>query len=157
MKKIIGLTVLITLACAGLIFAQQGKGFGPGQEYPKDNKHPGYNSRNFNNAERPRVQGTWGPSIIEIKEIAGEIVIKDNDFPAIKSGRDEVKIMLPADAIKALKLTTGSKISIKGFELPAPNWSITGEKIVRVFELQYEGRKFLVHGRGPGMGGGFGI
>jgi hypothetical protein len=85
-------------------------------------------------------------SISEVKEISGELVVRENEFPAIKSGKEEISVMIPYDAIDALKMKTGSKVSVKGALVPAQNWNITGEQLLRVFELEYEGKKYLVHG-----------
>ena len=147
MKKIIGMIVLITLAGAGFVAAQDkesGKSKCPKREHnKKEFKH----EKNFKGNKNHEMKGP-GFSIIEIKEISGEIVVKENELPSIKSGNDEIKILLPLDAIQTLKLNTGSKISIKGIELPAFKKGETDKKVIKVFELQYEGKKFMVFGRG---------
>ncbi|MCL2480562.1 MAG: hypothetical protein FWF38_02510 [Spirochaetaceae bacterium] len=139
MKKIIGLIVLITLIGTGFVFAH---GKESGEPHKKQPNYKNSKEKKHNMMKAP------GSAIIEIKEISGEIVVKDNDRHIIKSGKDEIKIILSSDAIQALKLNTGSKISIKGIELPAFKQNKTDEKIIKVFELQYDGRKFLVLGKG---------
>ena len=146
MKKIIVLTVLIAVLAAGFVSAQGYYGAGPksgaggrNQDTEKTYGGPGM------------MGGTGFSSIAEIRELSGELVVRENDFPAIKTGKDEISVTIPADAIDALKLKTGSKITVKGIEMPARNWNITGEKLIRVFELGYDGKKYSVMG-GP-MGG----
>jgi len=131
MKKIIGLIVLITMLGTGFVLAH-------------DKESGEQNKKQKIKGEKHHMMKAHGPSLIEIKEISGEIIIKDNDLPLIKSGKDEIKILLFSDAIQTLKLTTGSKISIKGIELPSFKKNKTNEKIIKIFELQYDGRKFLV-------------
>ena len=159
MKKIIGLIVLITLAGTGLVFAHEGadKRPWPPQDAGKYYKKQPNFEKNFN-CKRPQMgenhrYSLIESSLLEIKEITGEIIVKDNEFPAIKSGENEIKIMLHPDAIKSLNLNSGSKISIKGIELPALNRDVTGGKIIKVFELQYNERKFLVLGKKSGKYG----
>jgi hypothetical protein len=148
MKKIIGLIVLITVIGTGFAFAhdkKSGKQHYHQKEYSK--KYEKYH-KNF----KCYKTNAPGFSIIEIKELSGEILLSDNTLPVIKSGNDEIKIILPRHVIQTLKLNSGSKISIKGVELPARRTEAAGEKIIKVFELQHDGRKFMVWGghRKPG-------
>ena len=143
MKKIIVLILFITLTGTGFIFAH-------GNDFGKSHKKQPNFHKEFEGKKHNKMMKAPGCSLIEIKEISGEIVVKEKDFPAIKSGKDEVKIILPPDVIEILKLNTGSKISIKGIELPVLKKNETDEKMIKVFELQYDGRKFMVLGKGPG-------
>ena len=152
MKKIIVLAVLIILVAAGFAAAQGYYGPGRSQDFSRGP------SGRFDSDSRPYFQGRPGMggmgSISEVKEICGELVVRENEFPAIKSGKEEISVMIPYDAIDALKMKTGSKVSVKGALVPAQNWNITGEKLLRVFELEYEGKKYLVHGGAAGAHGG---
>ena len=143
MKKIIGLILAITLTATGFIFAH-------GNDFGKPHKKQQNFHKEFKGKKHNKMMKAPGCSLIEIKEISGEIVVKEKDFPAIKSENRETKIMLPPDVVETLKLNTGSKISIKGIELPAFKKSETDEKMIKVFELQYDGRKFMVFNKGPG-------
>ena len=149
MKKIIGLMILITLATAGFVFAE-GKGSSQAKDSRKEhNKKESNHNKNFKGKQHMMRAPQF--SYIEIKEISGEIVIKENDHPTIKSGNNEVKIMLSPSVIQNLKLSTGSKISVKGVEVPALKKNSTDEKIIKVFELQYDERKFLIPPGNAGM------
>ena len=143
MKKIIGLILVITLTGTGFIFAH-------GNDSGKHHKKQSDFHKDFKEKKHNRMMHFGGPSLIEIKELTGEIVVKEKDFSAIKSENKEIKIMLPPDVIKTLQLNTGSKISVKGIELPDFKKNETDEKIIKVFELQYDGRKFMVFNKGPG-------
>jgi len=142
MKKIIGLIIFITLIGTNSVFAQGKESGEPNKKQP--------NSKNYKEKKHHLMKAPKS-SFIEIKEITGEIIVKENDRHIIKSGKDEVKIMLSSDVIQSLKLNTGSNISIKGVEFRAFKQKTQGENIVKVFELQYDGRKFLVlNGKKPG-------
>ncbi len=146
MKKIIILAVLIAVLATGFAAAQGFRNDGPG--------YGRYSENDRNNSGWFGDRNGFGmmQSITEVKTLSGELVIRENDFPALKTGKEEIAITLPADAIEDLKMKNGSKLTVKGIEVPAGNWSITGEKILKVFELEFEGKEYLVHG-GMGMPG----
>ncbi|MCL2792040.1 MAG: hypothetical protein FWD87_03020 [Spirochaetaceae bacterium] len=131
MKKIIGLIVLITLIGAGFAFA-----------HGKDSERSNRKSK----GERHQMTKTPRHSLLEIREISGIITVRNSNFHVIRSGGEDVRVILPLSAIQALKLNTGSQVSVKGIEVPAPRRGERNERIVRVFELQYDERKFLVLG-----------
>ena len=135
MKKIIGVIIVITLIGAGFLFAD---GKESRETHKKQPNFKSFREKKHNMMKAPRS------SFVEIREITGEIVVKENDRHIIKSGKDEVKIVLSSDVIQSLKLNTGSNISIKGIEFRALKSKTPEEKIVKVFELQYDGRRFLV-------------
>jgi hypothetical protein len=162
MKKTIFLAVLIIFVAAGFAAAQgyyaPGRNNEPGTAYRRSQDSGRRPSGRVYRDARPYFQGNPGmggmSSISETKEISGELVVKENEFPAIKSGKEEISVMIPYNAIDALKMKTGSKVSVKGAFVPAQNWNITGEKLLKVFELEYEGKKYLVHGGSAGTRSG---
>ncbi|MDX9800416.1 MAG: hypothetical protein RBT69_03655 [Spirochaetia bacterium] len=170
MKKMIVLSVLLAVLAVGFVSADARPGMrGPGnfdnsRNYSgrfTDEGRQGRGGYMMDNERFGRMgSGSGVSSFAEIKEVSGELVLKDDDFPAIKTGKEVMEITLSEDAIEALKMTNGSKLKIKGFEVPGRNWSITGEKLFRIFEFEYEGKKYVSHGMGGksgrrGMMGGF--
>ncbi len=161
MKKIILFTVLLAVLAAGFVSADGWPG-NKGSWNNNDNRnYSGRGGYMMDYGNSPCIgNGPGFSSFTELKEVSGEIVLNEDDFPAIKTGKDVMTITLPADAIEALKIKTGSKITAKGVEMPGRNWSITGEKLFRIFEFEYEGKTYITHGMGGrpergGMRGGF--
>ena len=135
MKKLFLMIAVIVLISAGTVSAQGFYGRG---------------SDNSSDRMPPAAGFQRGPGVVEVKNITGELVINDeNDFPKIRAGREELTLMMPYSAVEDLKLKTGSKISVKGFEVPDRSWSVTGEKAFKVMELGYEGKTYM-------LGGGYG-
>ncbi|MCL2294962.1 MAG: hypothetical protein FWC36_08885 [Spirochaetes bacterium] len=141
MKKIIGLMVLITLIGTTSVFAH-----GRESRCCRDSRE----SRNPHGARQAHRQTNQhhtmhppGVHVIEVREITGEIIIRDNNRHIIKSGDKETRIILSSDAIQTLGLENGSVISVKGIVMPTRR-TPAAERTIRVFEVQHDGRKFLV-------------
>ena len=160
MKKIIGLILLITLIGVSSVFAHSKESGRPNDRRSNDNR------THYHKKQSPQMMRA--PLFMEIKEITGEIVVRERNFHVIKSEGEEIRIILPLATIRALNLTTGSKISIKGVEVRGRDMEVAsratagcrneardmrrsekGAKAVRVFELQYDGRKFMIFGNQP--------
>ena len=161
MKKIILLTVLLAVLAAGFVLAD-GRPGNKGAWNNNDNRsYSGRGGYMMDNDNFSRLgNGRGFQSFTELKEVSGEIILNEDDFPAIKTGKEVMSITLPEDAVKALKIKNGSKITVKGIEVPGRNWNITGEKLLRIHEFEYEGKTYITHGMGGrpergGMMGGF--
>jgi len=169
MKKIIGFILLISLIGAGSAFAHSRESGRPNDRRSNDNRthyHKKQPNHMHSRGGKPQMMGA--PLFIEIREITGEIIVRERNFHVIKSEGEEIRIILPLAAIRALNITTGSEISIKGIEVQGRDMDVASRaaagcrneargmrrsendaKTIRVFELQHDGRKFMVFGNQP--------
>ncbi len=143
MKKIIVISMLLLLT-ASFTFGQNFYGMG-------NNSRGMGNLQGGQNYLNCPAFGDGG--LVEIVELSGQITVKENSFPALKSGKEETVILVAPQAVESLGLKTGDTISIKGFKVPGPTWDIDEKTAVRVQEINVKGKTYLTGGFGR-MGGG---
>ena len=143
MKKTIIVTVLM-LSAASLTFGQN--------FYGRQDR--------TDNAPAFCYNGDGFSGVVEIVELEGKISINANTFPSIKSGKEELDLLIGPAAVDALKLKSGDSVAVKGIKIPGPNWSVDGDTALKVREITVNGKTYLVagrmggmDGRGPGMDG----
>lgn len=138
MKKIMITTIMVVLV-AGFATA-----------YP--NQHRGDANRHGYTMDNKSAQGKRFTQVRELKELKGELVIKENSFPAIKTSKGkETIITLGVDTVESLKLKNGSKITVRGIEVPY-EMNTTDETVLRVNQIDYDNKTYAVHGGGHGSG-----
>ncbi len=97
----------------------------------------------------------YGAAVMEIVEIKGKITLKEDSFPSIRSGKQDLDLLMQPGAIEALKLKSGDTVAVKGFKVPGPDWSVTEKSAVKVREITVNGKTYMVMGgrggRHPGM------
>ena len=137
MKKTIIITVLM-LSAASLTFGQNfyGRQDGKGSE-------PGFNNN----------RGGFGGAVVEIVETSGKITITENACPSVKSGKEDLDLLIGPAAVESLKLKSGDTVAVKGFKVPGPNWSVDGKSALKVMEITVNGKTYLVAGRRGNMDG----
>ena len=129
MKKTLIISVLL-LSTAAFTFAE---GF----------NRPSENGRFGNSNNR---QGIQREIVAEILEIAGKITLNENECPTIKSGKEDVDILIGPAVVEALDLKSGNTVSVNGIKVPGPNWSVDGKSAVKVREITVNGKTYLVMG-----------
>ena len=104
--------------------------------------------------------GGFGGAVVEIAEVSGKITINEKTYPSIKSGKEELDLLIGPAAVETLKLKSGDTAAVKGIKVPGPNWSVDAKSALKVREITVNGKTYLVtggrgnmDGRGPGMDG----
>ena len=141
MKKTIIISVLM-LSAASLTFGQNFYG-----RMGEADNTPAYHHN-----------GAGFAGVVEIVELEGKIKINENTFPSIKSGKEELDLLIGPAAVDALNLKSGDSVAVKGIKTPGPNWSVDGGTSLKVREITVNGKTYLVlgrmgdmDGRGPGQ------
>ena len=137
MKKTIIISVIL-LSTAGLVFGQN---FQRGDFQRMGNAPAGRNAQGF------------GAAVVEIVELKGKITLNEDTCSSIKSGKEDLDLLINPAAIGTLNLKSGDNIEVKGFKVPGPNWSVTEKSAVKVMELTVNGKTYMLMG---GRGGNYG-
>ncbi len=140
MKKTVIISVLL-LSAATLSFGQNFYGR-QGEEYQGMNRSPA--RQNF---MRP---GSGSGGVAELVELKGKISLEENSFPSIKTGKEDLDLIIGPAAVETLKLKSGDNITVKGFKVPGPNWSVDEKSALKVREITVNDKTYLVMG-GSGM------